>query len=104
MDRARGLGRHMAGDTARKRKLRKQPSHALRILRNVRVELGVRALQVRVGHKAWPAVAWTGDVDHVQVALLDDPVAMDVDEVQSRSGAPMPEQARLDVFELQRLG
>ena len=38
-----------------------------------------------------------------EIALLDDPVEMDIDEVEARRRAPMAEQARLDVLDLQRL-
>jgi hypothetical protein len=35
--------------------------------------------------------------------LLDQPVEMQIDEIQTRSRAPVAQQPRLDVFELQRL-
>ena len=73
------------------------------VLGDVRVELAVGPFQVRVGHDARAAVAGAGDVDHVQVVLLDDPVQVDVDEVQPRRGAPVAQQPRLDVLGLQRL-
>ena len=72
-------------------------------LRDVRIELAVRPFQIRVGDQARPAVPGAGDVDHVQVVLLDQPVEMDVDEIQARRGAPVSQQPRLDVLELQRL-
>ena len=68
------------------------------VLRDVRIDLAVGAFQVGVGHQARPAVAGPGDVDHVQVVLLDDPVQVDVDEVQARRGAPVAQQPRLDVL------
>ena len=37
-----------------------------------------------------------------QFMALDDVVEMDVDEIQPRRGAPLPEQPRLDVFPAQR--
>jgi hypothetical protein len=45
----------------------------------------------------------TGDVDHVEVVLLDHPVQVDVDEVQTRRGSPVAEEPRLDVLLGQRL-
>ena len=39
-----------------------------------------------------------GDVDHVQVVLLDQPIQMDIDEVQARRRSPVAQQARLDVL------
>jgi hypothetical protein len=47
-------------------------------------------------------VARPGDIDDVQVVLLDDAVQVDVDEVQPRRRAPVPEQARLDVLQRER--
>src|SRR5215470_8954067 len=102
IDRARRLGRHVARNTARKRELSEQPFHPLLVLRYVRVDLAVRALEVGVRHQTWAAVAWPGDKDHVEVVLLDDAIEMDVDEVEPRSRAPVPEQPWLDVLEPQR--
>ena len=48
-------------------------------------------------------MAGPADIDHVEVARPDDAVEMGIDEIQARRGAPMPEQARLDVLEGQRL-
>jgi shikimate kinase len=43
------------------------------------------------------------NVDRVQVVFLDDTVQVNVDEVQPRRRAPVAEQARLDVRQLERL-
>ena len=48
-------------------------------------------------------MARAGDVDHVQVRALDHAIQVHVDEVQARRRAPVPEQARLDVLERERL-
>ena len=48
-------------------------------------------------------MAGARDVDRVQVARLDLPVEVRVDEVQARRGAPVAEQPRLDVLVAQRL-
>ena len=50
-----------------------------------------------------PAMARPGDVDHREVVGFDDAVQMHIDEVEARRRAPMAEQARLDVLELERL-
>jgi hypothetical protein len=44
-----------------------------------------------------------GDVDHVEVVFLDDPVQVNVDEVQTRRRSPVAEQPGLDVFLCERL-
>src|SRR5207247_8840989 len=64
--------------------------------------LCVCALEVRVRHPGRTAVARAHYVDRVQVALLDHAVGVGVDEVDARRRAPVPEQPRLDVLELQR--
>ena len=43
------------------------------------------------------AVSGAGDVKHVQVISRDDPVQVNVDEVLTRRGAPMPDHERLYV-------
>jgi len=50
------------------------------------------------------AVAGSGDVDDVGFAVADDPVQVRVDEVESRRGAPVPQQPGLDVLGGQRFG
>ena len=39
-----------------------------------------------------------GDIDHVEVVFLDDPVKVNVNEVQAGRGSPMTEEPRLDVI------
>ena len=63
------------------------------VLRDVRVDFAVGPFQVGVGHDARGAVSRPGDVDRVEVVLLDDAVQVDVDEVQARRGAPMAQAA-----------
>jgi hypothetical protein len=48
-------------------------------------------------------VTGTGDVEHIQVILLDDPVQVDIDEVLTRRRAPVPDHQRLHVGRFQRL-
>ena len=103
VDRARRLGRDVARDPAGERELAEQPLHALLVLRDVRVQLAVGALQPGAGHEARPAVAGPGDVDRAQVVARDHAVEVRVDEVQPRRRAPVAEQPRLDVLERERL-
>ena len=62
------------------------------------------ALQIRVRHHPGTAVAGPADVDHVEIVLLDQPVAVHINEIQAGRGAPVAQQPRLDVFHPQRLG
>ena len=103
VDRARRLRRDVTRDAAGERELLEQPLHPVRVLRDVGIDFAVRALEIGVGHQSRSAVPGPGDVDHVQVVLVDDAVQMDIDEVQPGRGAPVAEQARFDVRQLERL-
>ena len=100
---SRGLRRHVAGNAAGERELLEQPLHALFVLRDVGIDLGVGPFQIGIGDEARTAVPRADDVDHVQVVFLDDAVQVHVEEVQSRRRPPVAEQARLDVLFRQRL-
>ena len=73
------------------------------VLADVGINLAIRPLQVGVGHQRRPPVPGAGDVEHVQVVELDDPVQVDVEEILAGRGSPVTEQARLDMLQLQRL-
>src|SRR5208283_5839246 len=47
-------------------------------------------------------MAWTDNVNHVQVVELDQAIEMDVNEIQPRRRAPMAKQARFEVFQPKR--
>ena len=103
VDGARGGHAHVAGDAAGRRELANEPAQAGLIRGYVRVELRVGALEVDVGDERRSAVARARDVQHVARRAADEPVEVDVDEVEGRGRAPVPEQARLDVLRAQRL-
>src|SRR5262249_51910823 len=65
------------------------------------VYFAVGAFQVGVRNQGWSAVTGADDVDHVEVVALDDPVEMDIQHVEPRRCAPVPEQPRLDVLALE---
>ena len=44
-------------------------------------------------------MAGTDDVDHVQIALTDEAVPVNIEKIQAGRGSPMAEQPRLDVVE-----
>ncbi len=48
------------------------------VLSDVGIDFAVGAFEVGVRNQTWPAMAGSGDVDNVQVVLLDDPVQMGV--------------------------
>ena len=71
VDRARRLGRDVRRDPAGERELAEELAQPGLVLGDVRVELGVGALEVGVRDEARPAVPRAGDVDRGQVACLD---------------------------------
>jgi hypothetical protein len=103
VDRSRHLRGDVARDSAGKRELTKEPSHALFVRADIRVELGVGALEIGIRHEARSAVARAGDVDRAQVARPDRTVEVDVDQVQAGRRAEVTEQPRLDVLRPERL-
>ena len=103
VDGAGSLRRDVAGYAAGKRELPEKILDALFVTRDARIDLGVGAFEVDVCHDAGAAVPGAGDVDDVEVALLDDAVEVDVDEVQARGRAPVAEEAGLDVPAVERL-
>ena len=103
VDRPRRRRRDVAGDPAGKRELGEQPLQPGLVLAHVGIDLAVGALQVSIGDQCRTTVTGTGDVEHVEVALLDHPVQMHVDEVLARGRAPVPHHQGLHVRQLQRL-
>ena len=102
VDRARALRRGVAGNSSGKRKLKKELLQPGFILADVGIDLAVGALEVRVAHDGRAAVPGAGDVDHVEVVFLDDPVQVHVDEVLPGGRAPVSQQHVLHVRERQR--
>ena len=103
VNRSRRGRRYMAGDSTRKRELLEQLLQPGFVLSDIRIHLAPRSLKIHIAHDRWPAVTGTGDVEHVEVILLDDPIQMHVDEVLAGCRAPVPDHQRLHVRELQRL-
>ena len=103
MDRARRFRRHVTGNSIRPGELPEQPMQSAPVTLDRGVSLGIRPFQISVRHDTRTAMAGANDVDHVEVIILDQPVQMDIDEIQSRGRAPMAEQAGLDVLKLERL-
>jgi hypothetical protein len=63
----------------------------------MRVELGIRAFEIRIRDEPWAAVTGAGDVDRRQVASRDRTVQVRIDEVQAGRRPEVSEEARLDV-------
>ncbi len=103
MNRAGGFRSDVTGNAAGERKLFEQSAHPFLVLGDIRVVLAVRAFEINIGDQRRPAMARTRHIQHVQVVLADDAVEMRVDEVEPGRRAPVTQQARLDVRQLQRL-
>ena len=97
VDRSGRLRGDVAGNAPGEGELLEQPSHSALVAGHARIELAISPFQVGIGHQARTAVPRPGDKDHIQVVLLDDPIQMNVDEIQSRRRAPVAKQPRLDV-------
>ena len=52
-------------------------------------------------HQPRTAMAGADDINHVQIVFFDQPVEMDINEVEPGGGTPMPKQTGFDVFELE---
>ena len=94
--------RDMAGNSVRPGELAKQPMQSVPAALDRRIAFGIGPFQIGLRHDARAAMARTDDVHHVQIVLFDQPVEVDIEKVQSRRRAPMSQQARLDVLELER--
>ena len=92
----------MARYPTRKRKLPEQPPHALLVPGNIGIQFAIGTFEVRVSHHSGAAVARASDKKHVEIVRSDNPVHMHVNEVEPRCGAPVAQQARLDVRQFQR--
>ena len=103
VDRAWRLGRHMARNSAGKRKLGEEALHALLVPGNIRIDFAVGPLEIGVGDDPRAPVAGADHVDHVEVKLFDQAIEVCVDEVEAGRRAPMAEEPRLDVLLLERL-
>ena len=68
---------------------------------DVGIDLGVRALEVRTGHEPRAPMTRTDHIHHVEIMLLDQPVQVHVDKVQSGRCSPVSEQPGFDMLKLQ---
>jgi hypothetical protein len=55
------------------------------------------ALEITIGQGGGRTMTGTGDVEHIQVVFLDDPIQMDPNERLAGIGSPVAQEAVLDV-------
>src|SRR5580698_11630150 len=96
------LRRCMARNSSGKRKLKEELLKPGFILTDVGINLAVSPLKVGIAHHGRSSVPGARYVDHVEVVFLNDPVQVRVNEVLSRSCAPMPKQHVFHICEFQR--
>src|SRR4051812_21745546 len=77
------LGSRVAGNAPRKRKLSKEFLQASLVLRNIRIQFGVRSFQIRLGDDGGSTVTRPSNENGIQVLVFDDPVQMHIKEIQS---------------------
>ncbi len=80
VDRARGLGGDMTGDTARERELLEQALQAFLVAGHARVHLAVGAVEVGSRDRRRAAMTRAHHVHQVEIARRDHPVEMRIDE------------------------
>ena len=93
----------MARNTAGRRKRTKEKPHTVDVLGNFRMHFGISSFEVCAGVQGRPSVAGARNVNDICIRFPDQPVQMNVDEILPGRCAPMPQQARLDVFFCERL-
>ena len=89
VDRAWRFWRDVTADVSRKGELLEELLHPFRVLALVRIDLGVRALEIRRAQHAWRPVARSGHENHVEV-VLDDALGV------GHGGEPVGVDLRLD--------
>ena len=102
VDGAGRLGRGVRRDAARERELAEQALHAVAVGGDRGEQLGVRAVEPGVRDHRRAAVPGPAHVERGRSALDDRAIEVRVDQAQPRRGAPVAEQARLDVVGLER--
>ena len=85
-------------DASGRGKRTKQKPHAVDVLRNFRMHVGVSSFEIRAGVQRRPAVAGTRNINNICVRFADQPVQMHVDKILPGRRAPVPQQARLNVL------
>ena len=102
VNRTRRLRRAVRADSSGKRELPEEFEHARFVAALVRINLRVVAFEIAVGERGGRTVTGAGDVDDIQVVLLDEAVQVDPNEGLAGIGSPVAEQPILDVLWLQR--
>jgi hypothetical protein len=93
----------VAADSAWERKLLEEALHPGQVLALIGVNLGIGSFEISIGKDGRCAVARPGNENRIQVIFVDKAVEMDVGEGLTGIRAPMAQESRLRVLNLQRL-
>ena len=100
VNRARSLRRDVTGNSSGKRELLEEPLQAFFVLRDVRIDLAVCAFKICIRYEDGTAVSRYGDVDGIEIMLLNQAIQMYIDEVQPGCCTPVAKKPWLNVFQL----
>ena len=103
MNGPRRFRRAVAADAAGEGELLEELAHPVNVFALVRIDLGIGAFEIDRRQDAGRAVPGARQEYCIEVVLVDQAIEVDIGEAQSRTGAPMAQEANLDVFRLQRL-
>jgi len=103
VDRAGSFGRDVRWDAARERELFEKALDTRLVVRDIGVRGRVGAVEEARRDQAGAAVPRADDVHGRLLARLDHAVEVRIEEVESRGGSPVANQARLDVVAVKRL-
>ena len=102
VDRSGSLRCHVAADVAGEGELLEELPQALEVLALVGIDLGIGTFQIGGPEYSGCAMTRARDEDDVEVVTKDEPVQVNPDERQRRTGPPMAQQPGLCVLRLQR--
>src|SRR5271167_511687 len=103
VNRTGSFRRAVAADAPREGKLSEELVQAYFVLAFFGINFRVRALEIPRPQDPGRAVSRTSHENHVEIEFLNQSVQVDVGESEAGAGAPMSQQAVLDMFRLQRL-
>ena len=103
MDTAGRFRGGVAADAPGEGELLEETLHPCQVFTLVRVDLGVGPFEVRLGQDRRRPMTGAGDIDGVQVVLVDQPVEVNVGEALAGVRAPVAQQPRLYMLQFERL-
>ncbi len=72
------------------------------VLRDVWIDFGVAAVQIRIRHHDLAAMPWSFNVEHIHIVFIDGAIQMRVDKVLTWNSAPVSDWVRFHIVRHQR--